>query len=251
MIGQFGATSVHGFFFETGVIAAVAVMTVLAFAKYIQKGRNRPAFLLFMVFLNWTIGVVISWLAKIFSAFLHLDDLIITDFASYAIRMVLDFRFLFVFVAIALYCSYVLRVKLFEKEYKRGERVVNMVFLFMIPVLCFVLETSDAINSLYTIIVFLVVFLDMLFVYSRFMKRALAQYRAASEKFKGAFKALTLQALFFILTFLFFLLDQVMIPIQKSLGEPKPGFTVFYFGAWISAVVGIVLTYYGYIKPRA
>jgi hypothetical protein len=32
------------------------------------------------------------------------------------IRMVLDFRLLFLFVAIALYCSYMLRVKLFEKE---------------------------------------------------------------------------------------------------------------------------------------
>ncbi|MEX2683626.1 MAG: hypothetical protein Q6373_018770 [Candidatus Sigynarchaeota archaeon] len=251
MIGQLGATSVHGFYFETGVIVVVATMTALALAKYFQKGRNRPAFLLFMVFLNWTIGVVISWLAKIFSGFLGLDTIHITDFTSYMIRMVLDFRLLFVFVAIALYCSYVLRVLLFEKEYNRGEQAVNVVFLISIPVLCFVLETSDAINSFYTIIVFLVVFLDMLFVYSRFMKHALAQYKTASEKFKGAFKALTLQALFFILTFLFFLLDQVMIPIQEAFGDPNPGYTVFYFGAWISAVVGMVLTYYGYIKPRA
>nr|MDO8088405.1 hypothetical protein [Candidatus Sigynarchaeum springense] len=251
MIGQLGATSVHGFYFETGVIVVVAIMTALALAKYFQKGRNRPAFLLFMVFLNWTIGVVISWLAKIFSAFLGLDTIVISNFASYMIRMVLDFRLLFVFVAIALYCSYVLRVMLFEKEYKGGERAVNVVFLVTIPVLCFVLETSDAINSLYTIIVFLVVFLDMLFVYSRFMTHALAQYRAANEKFKGAFKALSIQALFFILTFLFFLLDQVMIPIQESLGVENAGYTVFYFGAWISAVVGIILTYFGYIKPRA
>jgi hypothetical protein len=251
MIHQFGATAFHGFFFETGVIAIVAAMTVMALVKYFQKGRNRPALLLFMVFLNWTIGVVISWLAKIFSAFLGLDAILITDFPSYLIRMVLDFRLLFVFVAIALYCSYVLRVKLFEKDYKHGELAVNIIFLVTIPILCFVLEANGDINSLYTIVVFLVVFVNMLVVYSGFMKHALAQYRIASAKFKGAFKALTIQALFFILTFLNFLLDQVMIPIQESLGDPTPGFTIFYFAAWICATVGIVLTYYGYIKPRA
>ncbi len=251
MLNQFGATAYHGFLFETGVFICVAIMTAMALGKYLQKGKNRPALLLFLVFLNWTIGVVFSWLAKIFSAFLGLETLVITDFPSYLVRMVLDFRLLFVFVAVALYCSYVLRVKLFEKEYNAGERVVNAIFLFLIPVLCFVLETSDAINSLYTIIVFLVVFVDMLLVYARFMTHALAQYKAANEKFKGAFKALTLQAFFFILTFLFFLLDQVMIPIQEAIGEQYPGYTVFYFGAWIASVIGIVLTYYGYIKPRA
>ncbi|MBN2152895.1 MAG: hypothetical protein JW839_15695 [Candidatus Lokiarchaeota archaeon] len=251
MISQLGATAFHGFFFETGVIAVVATMTVLAFKKYLQKGRNKPALLLFMVFLNWTIGVVISWLAKIFTAFLGLELLPITDFGSYMARMVLDFRLLFVFVAVALYCSYVLRVMLFEKEFKAGERAVNVFFLVAVPILCFVLETSDPINTTYTIVVFLTVFVDMLFVYSRFMKHALAQYRVASEKFKGAFKALSIQALFFILTFLNFLLDQVMIPVQEALGDPNAGYTLFYFAAWICAVVGIVLTYYGYIKPRA
>jgi hypothetical protein len=242
MMLQFGADAKTGFWFELFVIAAVATMTVLAFKKYIEKGRNKPALLLFMVFLNWTIGVVISWLAKLFSGYLLWNDPV-TDFETYVIRLVLDFRLLFVFVAIALYCSYVLRVKLFEKDYNHGELAVNLVFLVTIPVLCFVLVEKD--NMLYTIVVFLVVFVNMLVVYSGFMKRALAQYKVANEKFKGAFKALAIQALFFILTFLCFLLDQVVLAITAI------GFTVFYFAAWICAVVGIVLTYYGYIKPRA
>lgn len=241
---QFGATAVTGFYFEIFVVAAVTIMTILAFRKYMEKGRNKPALLLFMVFLNWTIGVFISWLAKLFSGFLGLESTPITDFSSYMIRLVLDFRLLFVFVAIALYCSYVLRVKLFEKNYKHGELAVNVVFLITIPVLCFVLVEQG--NMLYTVIVFLVVFVNMLVVYSGFMKQSIAQYRAASnEKFKGAFKALAVQAMFFILTFLFFLLDQVVLAITTI------GFTIFYFTAWICAVVGIVLTYYGYIKPRA
>jgi hypothetical protein len=243
MILQFGATSKEGFWFEIFVVIAVATMTVMALKKYYQKGKNKPALLLFMVFLNWTIGVVISWLAKLFSAYLGLDNIDITDFGSYLTRLVLDFRLLFLFVAIALFCSYVLRVKLFEKEYKHGELAVNIIFLITIPILCFVLVEKG--NMLYTVIVFLVVFVNMLVVYTGFIKQALAQYKSADAKFKGAFKALTLQAWFFILTFLNFLLDQVVLALTTV------GFTIFYFAAWICAVVGIVLTYYGYIKPRA
>ena len=62
---------------------------------------------------------------------------------------------------------------------------------------------------------------------------------------KATFKALAVMSLFFILTFLNFLLDQVVPAITAV------GFTIFYFAAWICAVVAIVLTYYGYIKPRA
>ncbi len=245
MIGQFGASPFHGFIFETGVLVIIGSMTVIALRKYFQKGRNKPALLLFLVFLNWTIGVVFSWLAKIGSAFLGLDNVIITDFSTYFIRLILDFRLLFVFVAIALYCSYALRVMLFEKEYKKGERAMNIIFLVMIPVLCFVLETNDAINVLYTPIVFLLVFVYMLIVYSSFMRRALVQYRIANEKFKGAFKALAVMSLCFILTFLNFFLDQVVVAVASI------EYTIFYFAAWICAVIAIVLTYYGYIKPRA
>src|SRR5271157_2069609 len=206
--------AVEGFWFELCVIACVAIMTVLAFNKYLKKNRNFAALLLFLVFLNWTIAIVFSWLAKVFTVFLYQggNGPDITDASSYFVRLILDFRLLFLFVAIALYFSYMLRVKLFEKGYVRGERVVNLIFLIVIPVLCFVLNEKG--NMIYTVIVFAAVFVDMLLVYTPFMRRSLAAHKSADKKFRGAF-------------------------------------TIWYFGAWICAVIAIVLTYYGYIKPRA
>ena len=219
-------------------------MTVLAFNKYLQKNKNFAAFLLFLVFLNWTIAVVFSWLAKVLTVFFYPtgNDPEITDASTYFIRLILDFRLLFLFVSIALYCSYMLRVKLFEKGYARGEHIVNVIFLIVIPILCFALNQKG--NDLYTVIVFAAVFVDMLLVYTPFMRRSLAAHKSADPKFKGAFSALSLMSLFFILTFLCFLLDQVMLAITGG------GYTIFYFGAWICAVIAIVLTYFGYIKQR-
>lgn len=251
MLLQFGATPYDGFWFELGVIGCIAVMTVLALNKYLQKNKNFAALLLFLVFLNWTIAVVFSWLVKAFTVFYYQNGVgldvtnvgpDITDISSYFIRMILDYRLLFIFVAIALYCSYMLRVKLFEKDYVRGERVVNVVFLIVIPILCFVLNQKG--NMLFTVIVFAAVFVYMLLVYTPFMHRSLAAHKSADPKYRGAFIALAVMSLFFIITFLCFLLDQVILAITSV------GYTPFYFGAWICAVIAIVLTYYGYIKPR-
>ena len=48
-----------------------------------------------------------------------------------------------------------------------------------------------------------------------------------------------------ILIFLNFAIDRVLI----FLGSP--GFTVFYFLAWIFAIVGIFGAYTGYIRPKS
>ena len=148
------------------------------------------------------------------------------------------------FVAIALYTSYVLRVKLFDNKYNKGERVVITAFLFVTPVLSLALYQEG--NTLYTVIVFLVEFIYMLIVYGFFMKRALDAHKNAAEpRFKAAFSSLAAMSLFFILAFLNFLLDQVWLAITNV------PYTAFYFAAWRCAVLGVVLAYVGYIKPRA
>jgi hypothetical protein len=232
-----------GFVYESFVLAALVIMTLLALARYFQKGKNPVTFLLFVLFLFWTIAVMFSWLAKYFTAFLNLNPTIV-NFSTLLIRWVLDFRLLFVFVAVALYVSYVLRVKLFDGKYNMGERVVITAFLIVTPVLSLALEQKG--NMIYTVIVFLVEFIYMLIVYGLFMKRALdARKHAAEPRFKAAFSSLAVMSLFFILAFLNFLLDQVWLAITGV------GYTVFYFAAWSCAVVGVVLAYLGYIKPRA
>nr|MDO8113859.1 hypothetical protein [Candidatus Sigynarchaeota archaeon] len=235
--------STIGFWYELFVLACVGFMTMLTLAKYFQKNKNPLAFILFIIFLNWTIAVFFSWLAKLFSAYLSLEGIHVTDFASLLIRLILDFRLLFVFVSIALYASYLLRVKLFDKEYKKGERVLITIFAIATPALSLFWYQEGL--SVDTTTVFLIVFAFMFIVYSTIMNRSIKAFKKADAKYKGAFLSLALMALFFIATFLNFFLDQLLITLSIS-----TGYTVFYFLAWACAIIGNVLTYFGYIKPR-
>ena len=240
------ATAYEGFIFETFILASVAIIALLILVKYYQKGKNYMAKLLFFVFLNWTLAVFFSWLAKIMSAFFEMDTdppFPPVDLVTLLARYVLDFRLLFVFASLALYLSYMLRVQLFDKTYNKGERAINTILVILAPVLSLSLplQNSDMIG---TIITFAVMFLFMLIVYSPFMKRAYETYKEVDQKYKGAFASLTVMALFFILSFLCFLLDQLVVAITEQ------GFSVFYFAAWICASLGNLFTYFGYIKPR-
>jgi hypothetical protein len=86
----------------------------------------------------------------------------------------------------------------------------------------------------------------MVMVYVPFLRRAIQSYRGVEEKnYKQAFLSLAIMSFSFTLIFLNFAIDRVLI----FLGSP--GFTAFYFLAWISAIVGIFGTYYGYIRPKS
>ncbi len=81
-------------------------------------------------------------------------------------------------------------------------------------------------------------------VYAPFLKRALQAYRGLPE-FSQAFLSLAIMSISFMLIFLNFAIDRVLI----FLGSP--GFTVFYFLAWSFVIVGIFGAYFGYIRPKS
>ncbi len=83
-------------------------------------------------------------------------------------------------------------------------------------------------------------------VYAPFLRRSIESYRAVEGKtYKQAFLSLAIMSISFMLIFLNFAIDRLLI----FLGNP--GFTVFYFLAWIFAIVGIFGAYYGYIRPKS
>ena len=83
-------------------------------------------------------------------------------------------------------------------------------------------------------------------VYAPFLRRSIESYRGVEEKtYKQAFLSLAVMSFSFMLIFLNFAIDRMLI----FLGSP--GFTVFYFLAWISAIVGIFGAYLGYVRPKS
>jgi hypothetical protein len=159
-------------------------------------------------------------------------------------NIIIDFRLSEFFVTIAIFLSYILKVNVFEKGYNTILKYVVIIFgVFACIYVLFIYENN---NTLLDIIAFLIVFIYMVMVYAPFLRRAIESYRRVDEKvYKNAFLSLAIMCLSFMLIFLNFAIDRVLI----FLGSP--GFTAFYFLAWISAIIGIFGTYYGYIKPKA
>jgi hypothetical protein len=86
----------------------------------------------------------------------------------------------------------------------------------------------------------------MLIIYLSFASRSFQSYRATREAYyKKAFLSLAVMSICFILVFIMFLIDRLLILLGS------PGFTVFYFLAWSFAVLGILGAYLGYIKPKS
>lgn len=57
--------------------------------------------------------------------------------------------------------------------------------------------------------------------------------------------SLAIMSISFMLIFLNFAIDRILILLNT------PGFTLFYYLAWISAIIGIFGAYYGYIRPKS
>ena len=71
-------------------------------------------------------------------------------------------------------------------------------------------------------------------------------YRSVKDpEYKKAFLSLALMSLSFILVLVMFLIDRILI----LFGDP--GFTIFYFMAWIFVLIGFLEAYLGYIKSKS
>ncbi|MEE9376615.1 MAG: hypothetical protein V3V33_01090 [Candidatus Lokiarchaeia archaeon] len=231
-----------GMIFEIFILTFAAVLLVLILKKYLIK-RHKLTRLLFLIFLGYFIAILFSWLSKVFVV-TQLNVVQDGSIIAWMHNIITDFRLSEFFVTIAIFLSYILKVNVFEKGYKTLQKYVIIIYgIFSCVYVLFIYENG---NTLLDIIAFLIVFIYMVMVYLPFLRRAIESYRAVEEKtYKQAFLSLAIMSFSFMLIFLNFAIDRVLI----FLGSP--GFTVFYFLAWIFAIVGIFGAYYGYIRPKS
>ena len=83
-------------------------------------------------------------------------------------------------------------------------------------------------------------------VYIPFMMSSLTTSKSVDDPiYKKAFQALAIMSLFLVLVMVMFLFDRIMILLGS------PGFTIFYFLAWIFVVLAFLAAYLGYIRPKS
>ena len=236
--------------YETIVVIFVSILLALILLKYLEK-KHKLTLYLFFIFVNFTLAILFSWISKvlvIFSDIEYIKDINITmdpgTLESWFVLRIVDFRFSFLFTTIAIYLSYILKVKAFEKEYNPIYRVIVIIFgIYTGFHSIFIYQAGSVLSML---LAFLFPFIYMSMIYFPFMFRSIQSYKAIKDPiFKRGFLSLAIMSLSFTLVFFFFVIDRLLI----LLGNPR--FTIFYFLAWASVVVGILGAYLGYIRPRS
>lgn len=231
-----------GMIFEAFIITFAAVLLILILKKYRIK-RHKLTRLLLIIFINYFIAIVFSWISKIFVV-LQLDVVQDGSIAAWLYKLIEDFRLSEFFVTIAIFLSYILKVNVFEKGYNTVQKYVMIIYGIFSSVYILIIYEDD--NTLLDIIAFLIVFIYMVMVYAPFLRRSIESYRAVEEKtYKQAFLSLAIMSVSFMLIFLSFAIDRLFIFLGSL------GFTFFYYLAWISAIIGIFGAYYGYIRPKS
>ncbi|MGV9171420.1 MAG: hypothetical protein ACOC35_02465, partial [Promethearchaeia archaeon] len=220
----------------------------LIFLKYRER-KHKLTLYLFIIFSCYLLAIIFSWLSKVlvlYSGIEYLQEGATSEpriLASYILLRIANFRFSFVFLTIAIYISYILKVNIFDNGiYNELQRIIISIYAVFTAIFSF--AAYGLTNVLLDLLAFLFVFVFMLTIYLQFLLAAYKSYKKVTEKpIKTAFTSLMLMSFSFIMILFSFLIDRILIFMGS------PGFTVWYFMAWTWGIIGIVGTYYGYIRP--
>jgi len=232
-----------GLLYETGIIVLFLILLVFIIIHYNRK-KTLNTFLLLTSFSFMLLAIVFSWLSK-----LLLVQEITLDFNEldpnlpgfWIYGLILSFRISFVVIVIAADITHILKVKIFDDTPNKVERWILIIFSLITIV--FALTAMEQDNVLLDVLAFLFVLIIMCFVYIPFVIASLKMYRVMKEPhYKRASLSLAILGISFVMVFVGFLADRVMIMITGS------GYTVFYFAAWGFVIVGTFAAYMGYIR---
>ncbi|MBY9005821.1 MAG: hypothetical protein KGD63_03600 [Candidatus Lokiarchaeota archaeon] len=239
-----------GMVFETFIIIIAIIVLVLAFLKLKEK-KQKLTFYLFIIFLFMTISIIFTWLSKVLQLYSGLDYLVddlVPDpetITSWFLLRITEFRFSFVFLMIAIFFSYILKVNLFAKGYNNLHRIIVILYgTIGIGYIFFVFFKGEL---LFDLIAFLIVSFYMFVIYFPFMKSCFSASKAVEQSvYKRAFYSLVVMGLSFILILVCQSIDRILIIVLDIFG-----YTPFYFAGWTFAIIALIGAYLGYIRPKS
>ena len=232
-----------GLLYETGIIVLFLILLILIVVHYSKK-KTLNTFLLLASFACMFLAILFSWLSKLLLVqeitpdFDELDPNL-SGFWIYG--LILSFRISFVVIVIGSDITHILKVKIFDDTPNKVERWILVIFSLITIV--FALTAMEQGNVLLDVLAFLFVLIIMCFVYIPFVIASLKMYRVMKEPhYKRASLSLAVLGLSFVMVFVGFLADRIVILIRGY------GYSVFYFAAWGFVIVGTFAAYFGYIR---
>ncbi len=232
-----------------GIIIIIGSWFLLLIAIKYVKNRNYLILLLFLIILNLIIALFFVWLSKVYilySGIDYLQDLSVPDPltpSSWILLRISEFRFSLLFITIAIAISYVFRVKVFERGFKRPQEIIVIIYSCFTAFFSFFIYQKG--NLLLDVLSFFFVFILMFIVYLPFMIRSFRSYKdTRSNIYKKAFLSLGVMSLSYILALFCFLIERIYVFYGHF------GFTLFYYLGFIFVLIGISGIYFGYIYPN-
>lgn len=234
-----------GLIFEIGIfILFLILLTLIGLHYRARKTEYTKKMLWFFSF--YAVALLFSWISKAINLALetpNFEDVDPTMPGYFILARILQFRVSFVFMIMGTYVTQRLRVTVFETRTAKTQNLIVLIWSGITIVFSAVFLDPGMV--VYDVIAFLLVAVEMMVVYIPFAISSLRMRKLLAEPiYRKASTSLAIMALSFIMIFVNFLLDRIMIMTAFP-----DGFTVFYFLAWISAIVGVVAVYVGYIRP--
>ncbi|TFG22862.1 MAG: hypothetical protein EU532_14030 [Promethearchaeota archaeon] len=195
-------------------------------------------------------AIIFSWLSKVLVLYSSLEYLGTATSQdpktplSWILFRIVDFRISFMFVTLGTIFSYLLMINVFDKEFNKTQQMIIYIYGIFTAFYSLIIYQRGLV--ILDVLAFLFLLILISIIYIPFMISSFTHYKSVSDPdYKKAFLSLALMSLSFILVLLMFLIDRILI----LFGDP--GFTMFYFMAWIFVLLGFLEAYLGYIKPKS
>ncbi|MHA1110419.1 MAG: hypothetical protein ACTSRE_04915 [Promethearchaeota archaeon] len=230
--------------FEGSLIFLIAIFILLILIK-LAKGKTKLKVLVFWIFFIIFLAFLLVFTSRLTYYSLGVEtypDLI----ARWFLLRIGWYRFSFALIIISTYFSYLLKEAIFDS--KRNKVMHVFLIIFGVGGVTFSLVTSSTeapSDTYYHLGIFLIVFLYVFIVYIEFIIKSTKLFKhieRTDRTYRSAILSLIIMAYCFISAMLMFVFDRLLIT------EP---YSVFYYLADVSILVGIIFAYFGYVKPKA
>ncbi len=232
----------NGLVFESIVVIILIIMLVGIYIHYRHRPSQLTKLLLF-IFIAYTFGIFFSWLAKFLywtGGFTSIDAISEDTQGFYFYKLIFKYRLSFTFILIGAYLNYIFKARVFEKEMKRGEKII--ITTYCIGSLIFNIAVIPTGDSTMDLISFALLFLLMVLVYIPFIISTFRLAKRIDEKiYRKGLQSLGIMGICLIMVTVCMLLDRAMIIFFDS-----AGYTFFYYLGWMSTILGVLFAYYGY-----
>ena len=199
--------------------------------------------LLLYQFIFYTLGIAFSCFGKYLRLIYEQFPTVNSTIIEYLFGLIWYLRLALCMMVFGIICSYKFKVELSDLDIKNNAKNRTVIGIGAIIASISVLLYQKGVN-IYSLIVFGLIFIYNAAIYLPLLLNSIHLANRIEDKaHKKAIFYIAVMAFCLVSIFLSFLLDQLMLVFYSA------RFSIFYYLAWVWAIIGFISSYFGYMKP--